>query len=84
MRSKAHNGAVVYGEVEDHRDGTYTITLTPQTAGPHQLVITMDDQHVQNSPHDLEVRSTCDYHILFLCDAQQVINQNVLPFMNLI
>ena len=50
MRSKTHNGAVVYGEVEDHRDGTYTITLTPQTAGPHQLLITMDGQHVQNSP----------------------------------
>ena len=46
MRSKSHNGAVVYGEVEDHRDGTYTITLTPQTAGPHQLVITMDGQHM--------------------------------------
>eukprot|EP00731_Ephydatia_muelleri_P036509 Em0268g1a len=44
MRSKTHNGAVVYGEVEDHRDGTYTITLTPQTAGPHQLLITMDGQ----------------------------------------
>ena len=29
MRSKAHNGAVVYAEVEDQRDGTYTITLTP-------------------------------------------------------
>ena len=68
MRSKAHNGAVVYGEVEDHRDGTYTITLTPQTAGPHQLVITMDCQHVQNSPHDLDVRSKCDYL------AQQVID----------
>eukprot|EP00731_Ephydatia_muelleri_P033424 Em0029g30a len=39
MRSKTHNGAVVYGEVEDHRDGTYTITLTPQTAGPHQLLM---------------------------------------------
>ena len=46
MRSKTHNGAVVYGEVEDHRDGTYTITLTPQTAGPYQLLITMDGQHV--------------------------------------
>ena len=23
MRSTAYNGAVVYGEVEDHRDGTY-------------------------------------------------------------
>ena len=53
MRSKTHNGAVVYGEVEDHRDGTYTITLTPQTAGPHQLLITMDGQHVQNSPTDV-------------------------------
>ena len=71
MRSKAHNGAVVYGEVEDHRDGTYTITLTPQTAGPHQLVITMDGQHVQNSPHDLDVRLNRDY--LTLCNAQQVI-----------
>ena len=70
MRSKVHNGAVVYGEVEDHRDGTYTITLTPQTAGPHQLVITMDGQHVQYSPHDLDV-SRYDY--LTLNNAQQVI-----------
>ena len=66
-----HNGAVVYGEVEDHRDGTYTITLTPQTAGPHQLLITMDGQHVQNSPIDLDVRPKRDYHTL--CNAQQVI-----------
>eukprot|EP00731_Ephydatia_muelleri_P034056 Em0045g41a len=71
MRSKTHNGAVVYGEVEDHRDGTYTITLTPQTAGPHQLLITMDGHHVQNSPNDLDVRSKRDYHTL--CNAQQVI-----------
>ena len=74
MRSKTHNGAVVYGEVEDHRDGTYTITLTPQTAGPHQLLITMDGQHVQNSPNDLDVRPIRDYRIL--CNAQQVIQCN--------
>ena len=74
MRSKTHNGAVVYGEVEDHRDGTYTITLTPQTAGPHQLLITMDGQHIQNSPSDLDVRPKRDYHTL--CDAQQVIQCN--------
>eukprot|EP00731_Ephydatia_muelleri_P007887 Em0004g225a len=64
MRSKTHNGAVVYGEVEDHRDGTYTITLTPQTAGPHQLLITMDGHHVQNSPNDLDVRPIRDCRIL--------------------
>ncbi|KAL5496657.1 hypothetical protein EMCRGX_G012990 [Ephydatia muelleri] len=74
MRSKTHNGAVVVGEVEDHRDGTYTITLTPQTAGPHQLLITMDSQHVQNSPNDLDVRPKRDYHTL--CNAQQVIQCN--------
>ena len=74
MRSKTHNGAVVYGEVEDHRDGTYTITLTPQTAGPHQLLITMDGQHVQNSPNNLDVRPKRDYRIL--CNAQQVIQCN--------
>ena len=65
MRSKVHIGAVVYGEVEDHRDGTYTITFTPQTAGPHQLVITMDGQHVQNSPHDLDVKSKHHYQDIF-------------------
>ena len=85
MRSKTYKGAVVNGEVEDHGDGTYTITLTPQTAGPHQLLITMDGQHVQNSPNDLDVslkrpnvldlRPKSDYRTL--CNAQQVIQCNV-------
>ena len=78
MRSKAQNGTVVYGEVEDHRDGTYTITLTPQTAGPHHLVITMDGQHIQNSPHDLYVRSQHDY--LTLSNAHQVIMCTSAPY----
>ena len=70
LRPKSHDGAVVLGQVEDHGDGTYTITLTPQTAGPHQLVITVDGHHVQESPYDLEVKN--DY--TSLCDVQQVIN----------
>ena len=70
MRSKDHNGAVVYGEVEDHKDGTYTITLTPQTAGPYQLLTTMDGQHVQNSPLDLDVHEPSCFD---LSNPQQVI-----------
>eukprot|EP00731_Ephydatia_muelleri_P000396 Em0001g396a len=72
LRSKSHDGAVVPGEVEDHGDGTYTITLPPQTAGPHQLLITMDGQHVQNSPCDLDVRRHHQYNTL--CDPEQVIH----------
>ena len=56
LRPKSHDGAVVPGSVEDHGDGTYTITLIPQAADPHQLLITMDGEHVQGSPHDLDVR----------------------------
>ncbi|KAL5497052.1 hypothetical protein EMCRGX_G013448 [Ephydatia muelleri] len=70
LRPKSHDGAVIPGEMEDHGDGTYTITLTPQTAGPHQLLITMDGQYVQKSPCDLYVRRK--YTIL--CNPDQVIN----------
>ena len=77
LRPKSHDGAAVLGEVEDHGDGTYTITLTPQTAaGPHQLLITMDGHHVQGSPYDLNVKS--DY--ISLCDVQQVINVKGEPW----
>ena len=48
---------------------TGTITLTPQTAGPHQLVITMDGQPVYNN---FDVKPKHNY--LTLCNPQQVIN----------
>ena len=70
LRPKSHDRAIVPGKVEDHGDGTYTITLTPQAAGPHQLLITMDGEHVQGSPHDLDVRPSYST----LCNPQQVIS----------
>ena len=75
LRPKSHDGAVVPGKVEDHGDGTYTITLTPQAAGPHQLLITMDGEHVQGSPHDLDVKPNYST----LCNPQQVISCSGRP-----
>ena len=75
LRPKSHDGAVVPGKVGDHGDGTYTITLTPQAAGPHQLLITMDGEHVQGSTHDLDVRPSYST----LCNPQQVISCNSRP-----
>ena len=71
LRSKSHDFAVVPGEVEDHGDGTYTNTLTPQTPGPHQLFITMDGQRIQNSPCDLDLRRHRQYNTL--CNPEQAI-----------
>lgn len=48
----------VVGDVEDKRDGTYSIVFTPLTNGLHQLCITMNGQHVHNSPCDVEVKGT--------------------------
>ena len=79
---RSNTGAVVHGEVEDHGDGTYTTTLIPQTAGPHQLLITLNGQHVQNSPHDLYVLAVHDdnkYDCKTLGNIQQVIKCPVAP-----
>eukprot|EP00731_Ephydatia_muelleri_P009372 Em0004g1710a len=75
LKPKSHDGAVVPGEVKDIGDGTYTITLTPQTAGPHQLLITMDGQHVQKSPCDLDVGMKYST----LCNPEHVIYCNGGP-----
>ena len=74
LKPKTRDGTVVYGEVVDNGDGTYTITLTPQAGGPHQL-ITMDGQHVQKSPCDRYVRRQYNK----LCNLEQVIDCNGGP-----
>ena len=80
LRPKSHDGAVVPGKVWDHGDGTYTIALTPQAAGPHQFLITMDGEHVQGSPRDLDVRPSYSA----LCNSQQVISCSDGPLDNAI
>ena len=77
LKPKAQNGDVVCGEVKDHWDGTYTVTLTPQTTGPHQLHITMDGQPIQRSPHDINVRPKPNYRAL--SSAHQVIKCSSYP-----
>ena len=73
LRPKSRDGTVIPGKVEDHGDGTYTITLTPQAVGPHQLLITMGGEHVQGSPHDLDVKPTWPNYST-LRNPQQVIS----------
>ncbi|KAL5497393.1 hypothetical protein EMCRGX_G013858 [Ephydatia muelleri] len=49
LRPKSHDGAVVPGKVEDYRDGTYTINLTPQalvlTSSSSQWMVNITECH---------------------------------------
>lgn len=56
LKTYAKDEDDIDGEVVDNRDGTYTIVFTPLTNGLHQLCITMNGQHVHNSPCDVEVK----------------------------
>ncbi|KAL5490867.1 hypothetical protein EMCRGX_G016059 [Ephydatia muelleri] len=47
--------SAVMGEVEDHRNGTYTLSFTPTTPGSHQLRLTLQGEHLANSPSELYV-----------------------------
>ena len=52
-KTAGHQG--VAGKVEDHKDGTYTITFTPQGTGPHQF----------NKPSGLAIKED----VLFVADC---------------
>ena len=43
------------GQVSSNSNGTYTITFTPSTAGCHKLSITIDGQHIKDSPKSVTV-----------------------------
>ena len=44
------------GKVSSNSNGTYTITFTP-SAGCYNLSVTINDQHIKNSPKSIIVRS---------------------------
>ena len=47
--------------VSDNKDGTYSVTVIPQQLGQHQLSITINNQHIQNSLFNLSVIQKKNY-----------------------
>ena len=43
-------GPPVPGKTTDHGDGTYSVSVTPQTVGEHELHVTLAHGHVKGSP----------------------------------
>ena len=45
------------GKVSSNSNGTYTITFTPATSGCYDLSVTIDGQHIKDSPKSITVDS---------------------------
>ena len=41
----------VEAQLKDNQDGTYDVTYTPVTVGPHEIAVTLEDAHVAKSPY---------------------------------
>lgn len=51
----------VEGKVQGNEDGTYEVSVTPQTTGEHQLDITIGNEHIKFSPFVISVRDERPY-----------------------
>ena len=66
LRPKESQGPPIQGRSTDHGDGSYSVTFTAQSAGEHELHVTIGNGHVKGSPFKFQISgahaasSTCD------------------------
>ena len=54
----------VVGKVQDNQNGTYSVSLTPQTIGEHQLSVTIGNEPIKSSPFVVSVQEPRNYNSL--------------------
>ena len=60
IKCEGPNGKKSLSELNDHRDGRFTLYIRPQEAGRHSLSIQYGGHHVPGSPFQLRVSSAPD------------------------
>ena len=54
---KGPGGSAVTGRTTDNDDGTYSVSVTPESTGEHELQLTLANGHVKSSPFKYSVTS---------------------------
>ena len=54
---KGPGGSAVSGKTTDNEDGTYSVSVTPESTGEHELQVTLANGHVKGSPFKYSVTS---------------------------
>ena len=70
----------IQGVITDHGDGSYSVSITAQSAGEHELHVTIDNNHIRGSPFKYHVMQPRQTPYTSLSGAQQYISTNSNPF----
>ena len=66
----------IQGVITDHDDGSYSVSITAQSAGEHELHVTIDNNHIRGSPFKFHVMQERQTPYTSLSGAQQYISTN--------
>ncbi|XP_043913552.1 E3 ubiquitin-protein ligase TRIM71-like [Protopterus annectens] len=58
---KSRQGCFLMANVRDHHNGTYTVAFCPQQEEDHTISVMINNQHIQQSPFQITVRSRRSY-----------------------
>ena len=61
LKQVGSNDPPLVANVVDNKDGTYSVSLTPQVCGAHELSVTIQAEPIRGSPFPLYVRQQRDY-----------------------
>ena len=53
---KGPEDSEVEAKVVDNNDGTYDVTYTPTTIGPHEIAVSLENEHVAKSPYTADAQ----------------------------
>ena len=70
----------IQGVITDHGDGSYSVSITAQSAGEHELHVTIDSNHIRGSPFKYHVMQARQTPYTSISGAQQYISTNSNPF----
>ena len=76
VKIQASSGNFVKKKIEDNLDGSYTVSFTPHTVGPHSVIIAVNGQPLTGSPWSVQV-SPHQYKCVFdieLCELPHPIS----------
>ena len=70
----------IQGVITDHGDGSYSVSITAQSAGEHDLHVTIDNNHIRGSPFKYHVMQARQTPYTSLSGAQQYLPTNSYPY----